>query len=39
VPGAGSDRNLGYAVQWFAFAALAIAIWIALSLRRDGESS
>jgi surfeit locus 1 family protein len=39
VPGAGSDRNLGYAVQWFAFAALAVAIWIALSLKRDGESS
>jgi surfeit locus 1 family protein len=39
VPGAGADRNLGYAVQWFAFAALAIAIWIALSLERDGESS
>ena len=38
VPGSGSERNLGYAVQWFAFAALAIAIWIALSLRRDGES-
>ncbi len=39
VPGAGPDRNLGYAVQWFAFAALAAAIWIALSLKRDGESS
>lgn len=38
VPGSGSDRNLGYAVQWFAFAALAIAIWIALSFKRDGES-
>jgi surfeit locus 1 family protein len=39
VPGAGAERNLGYAVQWFAFALLAIAIWIALSLKRDGESS
>ena len=38
VPGSGPDRNLGYAVQWFAFAALAIAIWLALSLKRDGES-
>lgn len=39
VPGTTPDRHLGYAVQWFAFAALAIAIWVALSLRRDGESS
>ena len=39
VPGTTPDRHLGYAVQWFAFAALAIAIWIALGLRRDAESS
>lgn len=38
-PGMGSDRHLGYAVQWFAFAATAIAIWIALNLRRSAESS
>ncbi|HEY5559025.1 MAG TPA: SURF1 family protein [Steroidobacteraceae bacterium] len=38
VPGATPDRHLGYAVQWFAFAALAVAIWIALGLQRDGES-
>lgn len=38
VPGSGPERNLGYAVQWFAFAVLAIAIWFALSLRREGES-
>lgn len=38
VPGTTSERHLGYAVQWFAFAALAIAIWIAVSLRREGES-
>lgn len=38
VPGSGPDRNLGYAVQWFAFAALAVAIWIVLSFRRHGES-
>lgn len=37
VPGTGPDRNLGYAVQWFAFGALAIAIWLVLSFRRDGE--
>lgn len=39
VPGTTPDRHLGYAVQWFAFAALAIAIWVALGLRREGESS
>jgi surfeit locus 1 family protein len=38
VPGTTSDRHVGYAVQWFAFAALAVAIWIALGVRRDGES-
>lgn len=31
------ERHLGYAVQWFALAATAAAIWIALSLKRDGE--
>ena len=38
VPGTTPDRHLGYAVQWFAFAALAAAIWIVLSLRKSGES-
>ena len=38
VPGATPDRNLGYAVQWFAFAALAAAIWFVLSLRKSGEA-
>jgi surfeit locus 1 family protein len=38
LPGATPDRHLGYAVQWFAFAATAVAIWIAISLRRRGES-
>lgn len=37
--GTSSDRNLGYAIQWFAFAATAVAIWIGLSLRRAGEST
>jgi len=32
------ERHLGYAVQWFALAATAAAIWLALSLRRDGET-
>ena len=37
--GTASDRNVGYAIQWFAFAATAAAIWIALSLRRPGEDA
>jgi surfeit locus 1 family protein len=37
--GTSPDRNLGYAIQWFAFAATAAAIWIALSLRRPGEKA
>lgn len=39
LPGTTAERHLGYAVQWFAFAATAIAIWFALSLRRHGDSS
>lgn len=39
VPGTTSVRHLGYAIQWFAFAATAIAIWLALSLRRKGEAA
>jgi surfeit locus 1 family protein len=38
VPGTTPDRHLGYAVQWFAFAALAAAIWFVLSLRKSGEA-
>jgi len=38
VRGTDPDRNLGYAVQWFAFAALAGAIWFALSLRKPPEA-
>jgi surfeit locus 1 family protein len=34
VPGTAPERHLAYAVQWFAFAALAIAIWLATGLRR-----
>ncbi len=37
VTGTTPDRHLGYAVQWFAFAALAGAIWFVLSLRKSGE--
>lgn len=39
VPGPTSLRHLGYAIQWFAFAATAVAIWFALGLRRGGEST
>lgn len=39
VPGTTPDRHLGYAVQWFAFAALAAAIWFVLSFRKTGESA
>lgn len=38
VPGTTPDRHLGYAVQWFAFAALAAAIWFVLSLRKSGDA-
>jgi surfeit locus 1 family protein len=31
--GSGPARNLGYAVQWFAFAIVAIVVFVALSLR------
>jgi surfeit locus 1 family protein len=37
VPGAPSNRHLGYAVQWFALAALAGAIWLVLGFRKPGE--
>ena len=30
----GPERHLGYAIQWFAFAIVALIIFIALSLRR-----
>jgi len=39
VPGTPVDRHLGYAVQWFAFAAVAVAIWLVLSFRRSGETA
>jgi surfeit locus 1 family protein len=39
LPGTTPGRHLGYALQWFAFAATAVAIWLALSLHRDGEKS
>ena len=39
VPGTAADRHLGYAVQWFAFAAVAAAIWLVLSFRKPGDSA
>ena len=39
VPGTAPDRHLGYAVQWFAFAAVAAATWLVLSFRKSGESA
>ena len=39
VPGTTPDRHLGYAVQWFAFAALAAAIWFVLSFRSSGDAT
>jgi len=38
MPGAPADQNLGYAVQWFAFAAAAGAIWFFLSFKRPEET-
>jgi len=34
-PDAGVDKHLGYALQWFCFAATAVVVWFALSWRRD----
>jgi surfeit locus 1 family protein len=39
VPGTTADRHLGYAVQWFAFAGVAIALWLVLSFRKTGDSA
>jgi surfeit locus 1 family protein len=38
LPGTPEDRHFGYAVQWFAFASMAGAIWFVLSLGKPGES-
>jgi cytochrome oxidase assembly protein ShyY1 len=32
--GFGPERHLGYAIQWFAFALVAVVMLIALNLRR-----
>ena len=34
IPGSGREKNLGYAFQWFAFAALLLVIYGAVNLKR-----
>jgi len=36
--GFGPERHLGYAIQWFAFALVAVVLFIALNLRRVAQS-
>jgi len=36
--GFGPERHLGYAIQWFAFALVAMVIFVAVNLRRVGAS-
>jgi surfeit locus 1 family protein len=36
--GFGPERHLGYAIQWFAFALVSMALFIALNLRQAGAS-
>lgn len=33
----GSDRNLGYAMQWYSFAALALIIFLVLNVKRKSK--
>lgn len=35
----GPERHIGYAVQWFAFAFVAVAIYLVLSFKRDDRDS
>ena len=39
LPGTPIDRHIGYAVQWFAFASIAGAIWFVMSFRKPPESA
>lgn len=34
-PDSGADRNRGYAIQWYSFAALAAILYVALNLKRS----
>jgi surfeit locus 1 family protein len=36
--GFGPERHLGYAIQWFAFALVTVALFVALNLRQAGAS-
>ena len=38
-PDTGVDRHHGYALQWYSFAALAAALYVALSFKRAGSGS
>lgn len=38
-PAPGPERHLGYALQWFAFAATLVACWFVVSLRPHGRSA
>ena len=35
----GPERHIGYAVQWFAFAVVAVVLYLALSLRHETNAS
>jgi surfeit locus 1 family protein len=36
--GFGPERHLGYAIQWFAFALVTVALFVSLNLRQAGAS-
>jgi surfeit locus 1 family protein len=38
-PDAGADRHRGYALQWFALAALALLLYVVLNLKRPGRAA
>lgn len=38
-PDAGVDKHLGYALQWFSFAAIAVIVYLALGFRRERTST
>ncbi len=39
LPATGAEKSQSYAVQWFAFAALAVVLYVALNLRRKINAS
>ena len=36
-PQANVGMHIGYAIQWFAFALIALLVWLRLSLQRSAE--